>query len=223
MSRDLRDAVVTLVVACLFFSAGSSGSAAEDAALRMEYGVTLALTGDLEQAEAVFSSLLAPGAEEAAAWCNLGNIHLVRDEPDVARDMYDRSLELAPEAWGVVLNRALAKMLLGDAQGAREDAARAAQGSGGSDKALALLGIEANSAPAPAADGERATLLTEEDVRALLVSALSTVPADSTGESASLEAAPSGGGQQAPATAWRPAGTRSAGDEDLARMLHWQP
>jgi tetratricopeptide (TPR) repeat protein len=193
----------------------------ENGALRMEYGITLALTGDLGRAEAVFSSMLEPGEREAAAWCNLGNIHLVRGEPDVARDLYDRSIALAPEAWGVVLNRALAKMLLGDAPGAREDASRAAKGCGGGEEALALLGIEARTAPAPAAEGESAALLTEEDVRALLASALTEVPADTTGARASPAASSSD--QEAPLTTWRPAGTRSAGDEDLARILHWQP
>ena len=213
---------VALVGALLMVASWCRAEEGRDkAALRMEYGITLALTGDLEQAETVFSSLLS-GDAEAAAWCNLGNVHLVRGKPDVAHDMYDRSLELAPDAWGVVLNRALARMLLGDATGAREDAARAAQGCGGSEKALAVLGIEARSAPAPAADGERAALLTEEDVRALLVSALAEVPADSTGQRVPSETGASDV-QEPSATTWRPAGTRSTGDEDLARILHWQP
>ena len=46
------------------------GNASEEAvALRLEYGTTLALTGDLDEAEAVFSSLLAAGPSAASSWC----------------------------------------------------------------------------------------------------------------------------------------------------------
>jgi len=193
-------------------------SAAGNAALRLEYGATLALTGDLDGAEAIFSALLTAGPGAAAAWSNLGNVHLIRGDAEIARDLYDHALEVDPEGWGIFLNRSVARMLLGDERGSREDAARAMNGCGGPEAALALLGIMSRETIRPADETGRAPLLSEEDVRALLASALEGVPSDSTRHDAS-EASEDDQGSH---STWRPAGTRAAGGTDLARMLYWR-
>ena len=97
MSRIVSSVVATILAGAVTFGQSAAaepaasevalqGEARQDEALQLEYGTTLALTGDLDGAEVVFSSLLSSGPNGAAAWSNLGNVHLMRGDTEVARD-----------------------------------------------------------------------------------------------------------------------------------------
>lgn len=212
-------ATAALVALAAGGPAGSACAADGDDApdpLLLEYGTTLALTGDLDGAEAAFSALLGLGPYEAAAWGNLGNVCLIRGEVETARDFYDRAVELDPDDPGFLLNRAVARMVLGDGAGSREDAARALRDCGGLDEALGLLGIEAAPQTLPADEVEHSPYLSEEDVRVLLEAATTAVPEDTTAAESGATAG------EEPPIRWRAAGTRATGGSELARVLHWR-
>lgn len=187
-----------------------------DVALRLEYGTALAMSGDLAGAERAFAALLGSEPGEAAACCNLGNVSLLRGDAPAARTLYDRSLRLRPDDGGVLLNRAVARMLLGDGAGSREDARRAMILTGGRPAALELMGIDTGGNDGLGDEIDGAATLSDEDVRALLAAAESAIPDTSPGPADSAEA-------DSPPPAWRPGAARAGGEADLAPVLHWKP
>jgi len=218
--------MIPLALLAVGVAAGGATAAESDEApdaeiaLRLEYGSTLAMAGDLDGAESVLSTLLQPGPGEAEACCNLGNVCLLRGDAAAARTLYDRSLGLRPDDAGVLMNRAVAGMLLGDVAGSRRDAGLAAAAAGGRDAALDLVGVAPEDRTGLGDQTDGAVTLTEEDVRALLEAAVSSVPGGAD-DDAAREPESSSGENASPAL--RPGAARAAGDSDLAQMLHWKP
>jgi tetratricopeptide (TPR) repeat protein len=223
-----RVARLQIVLLCMLVAAASSHGATPDPgapvresaarhADKNEYGVALAMGGETARAESVFVSLLSNVSGDQRALNNLGNLHLIQGEYGVSLAFYDRALRRDSTEAGVHLNRATALVLMGDAERAEQSAAIGVRLAGGMDKAGALLGlkIERSAEPSKAA-GQ--SLVSKEEIRALLRSAAAAVPRDTTA------AVGGGAGLRAVKTAstWRSAGPRGADRSDAASLLYWK-
>jgi tetratricopeptide (TPR) repeat protein len=150
--------------------AGATENPKDEVGLRCEYGITLALKGDLDKAEGVFESLLSANPGDARVHTNLGNLCLLRGEVENALAFYDHALAADTTDAGIILNRAIALMLLGRNDGARTAAAAAIAKAGGPEKAAGLVGIELEEKADPKAS--QRVFLNEEEIKDLLLSAL---------------------------------------------------
>ncbi len=225
----LARAVVLLAVLILWVPSSAVGEGAseatDDTALRAEYGVTLALGGRMEEAERVFISVLSEDPGSAGTLNNLGNLHLTRGDADVALAFY-RTAALADSTdAGIVLNRSIALMLLGDEAGAEAEAARGLDLAGGDEAARIILALpsgEQADENAKAADG---AFLTQEEIAALLDAAVSSVPSDTTasapGDSVSAVSGVTSETVAQPKI-WRSAGPRASEGSELSTMLYWK-
>jgi tetratricopeptide (TPR) repeat protein len=197
----------------------STGPATLDA--RCEYGITRAFAGDLEQAEAVFLSVLSSSPRDPRALNDLGNVSLMRGETQLALAFYGRALKADSADAGIRLNRATAWMLMGDDERARAEASEGIRRAGGLKAASALVGLhtgpEAGEEPSKAARG---AWLSREEVRALLQAAVKSVPADS----ARAGTAPASGTARPKKAgpAVRSAGPRGAEGSDAVNVLYWK-
>ena len=97
-----------------FLVQGVSWSGVESLEAECDYGITLALSGNPARAESVFVSLLSHSPGDARALTNLGNLELMQGEPDVALVFYGRAAQIDTADAGIILNRAVALMILGD-------------------------------------------------------------------------------------------------------------
>jgi tetratricopeptide (TPR) repeat protein len=217
--------VLILVVPSAAAASEGESEATGDTALRAEYGVTLALGGRMDEAERVFISVLSEDPENAATLNNLGNLHLARGDVDVALAFY-RTAALADSTdAGIVLNRSIALMLLGDEAGAEAEAARGLEMAGGADAARIILGLPSGGQPDENAKAADQAFLTQEEIAALLDAVSSSVPSDTTasvsGDSlgAVSETAPE---KVAQPKTWRSAGPRASGGSELSTMLYWK-
>ena len=187
---------------------------------QMDYGITLAMTGNLARAESVFVSLLAPGHGDSRAFNNLGNLELLRGEVEVALAFYERALRSDSADAGIRLNRSVALMLLGREEDSRDEAALGVKMAGGLQPASALLGLHAPDSTGTETRGAERAFVSPDEVRAMLSAAAHGVPRDST--------ARAGGG--APRTrpdrrqtpTWRSGGPRAAQDSDAHAILYWK-
>ena len=228
--RKLRDAgVVPAVVAVAVSVAGPVGAAVPAAAAadfsrqraECEYGVALALAGADAGAESVFVSLLSHAPGDARALNNLGNVHFLRGDLDVALAFYARAGEADSLDAGIILNEGTALMLRGDEDEAEEVAADGVRRAGGLRQAALLLGLKApdtlgNTAKA----GDRAHVRKEE-VLALLRAAAAGVPADtSRARPGGTPGRPVRAGKRSPT--WRSAGARGAEGTDAATVVYWK-
>ena len=226
--RVARPAVLLSVLMLLvpLSAAGEGGSeATDDTALRAEYGVTLALGGRMEEAERVFISVLSEDPGSAGTLNNLGNLHLARGDADVALAFY-RTAALADSTdAGIVLNRSIALMLLGDEAGAEAAAARGLDLAGGAEAARIILGLPGGERPDETAKAADRAFLTQEEIAALLDAAASSVPSDTTasapGDSASAASETTSEAVARPKT-WRSAGLRASEGNELPTMLYWK-
>ncbi|GEM_PF-1981808 len=205
------------------------GRAPEDMMLRAEYGIAMALSGDARIAERVFVSLLSDSPGNAMALTNLGNLHLMRGQAAVALVFYERAGQADSTDAGIILNRSLTRMLMGDERGAREDASVALDLAGSAREALSLLGLCRRGLPGEEDKARDAPVLSEEEVRALLEAAASSVPIDSltaagadTAGSSVDSSATDPSHRKAPSRIWRSAGLRAADQRDLATTLYWK-
>ena len=194
-------------------------------ALRTEYGVTLALGGQTEEAERVFVSVLSEDPENAGTLNNLGNLYLARGDVDVALAFY-RTAALADSTDpGIVLNRSIALMLLGDETGAEAEATRGLEMAGGGAAARIILGLPGGEQPDELAKAAEGAFLTQEEIAALLDAAASSVPSDTTASApgGSLNAVSGTTSETVtqPKT-WRSAGPRASEGSELSTMLYWK-
>jgi hypothetical protein len=198
----------------------------------VEFGITMSLTGNFVRAESAFVSVLSLVTMDPRALTNLGNLHLIRGEPETALVFYDQAHLSDSTDAGILLNRSIAHMLMGDEVRARRDAASALRLSGGLANANALLGLRNLAPQEKPAKGAESPYLSPDEVQALLMAAASSVPGDSTipGDSDSLGVPPgsTAGGAGGPSTSvkrpstWRPAGLRAADQQNIATILYWK-
>lgn len=239
-SRLLRPTEVATTLAILLIGAAPAHADDVDRLRnRCEHGVTLALLGRTAQAESLFVSLLAESPGDAGALNNLGNIRFLCGEPDVAAAFYAMAAARDTADAGILLNRATALMVQGEAAESRKEAARAIRLAGGLAAAAQLLGLERIDAPDGADKAAHAPAVSGEEVRAMLARALENVPpgsADSSGTagSDSLRAAQgdstivSAAGRPAStppaprAQVWRTAGPRASEAGASPDILYWK-
>jgi tetratricopeptide (TPR) repeat protein len=210
------------LIALHFLAQGVSCSGAESFDAECDYGITLALSGNLAGAESVFVSLLSHSPGDARALTNLGNLELVQGEPDVALVFYGRAAEIDTADAGIILNRAVALMLLGDEDLAAAEARRGVNRAGGERKAASLLGLRYGESARSSIDTDKAdetSYVSKGEIAGLLSAALQNVPVDSarTGGQKGPET-----GERKPTRTWRAAGTRAAEKNVVADVLYWK-
>jgi tetratricopeptide (TPR) repeat protein len=210
------------------YASATYASEDDPLAKRAEYGITLALTGDVARAESVFISLLSLSPKDSRALTNLGNLHLMRGKPEVAIKFYDLAHRADSTDAGILLNRSIVLMLVGDDAASREDAARALRMTGGVAGASSLLGLRAEKVTKQGPKAAEKPHLSKEELLALLNAAASSVPSDSAGrgkgagsDSTNATARTTGRTDAKPRT-WRLAGPRAAELSDLATSLYWK-
>jgi tetratricopeptide (TPR) repeat protein len=220
-----RGCVLALAL-CLLALSAASAQATEPAPQgnqqgnQMDYGITLAMTGNLARAESVFVSLLAPGRGDSRSFNNLGNLELLRGEVEVALAFYERAIRSDSADAGIRLNRSVALMLLGREEESRDEAAVGVRLAGGLPAASALLGLHPPDSTGMEVRGAQKTYISPEEVRAMLTAAVRSVPRDSVARAE----APATGGKpgRRPAHTWRSGGPRAAQESDAHTILYWK-
>ena len=201
-------------------AAGVPGDVATTQSQRSEYGIALAMTGESLEAEEVFASLLSSTPGDARALTNLGNLRVMKGEFGVALAFYDKALRVAPDEAGVVLDRAITLMLIGDTERTEAEAARAVTLAGGESKADWLLGLSsAESGPTSRASEKQ--FVSKDQIRALLQAAARRVPMSPTPSRAGRDSVSSEARARRPNSTWRSAGTRAGDGGEVATMLYW--
>jgi len=201
-------------------SRASAGAAPDSLATRCEYGVTLALRGEWASAEKVFISLLSRAPSDPRALTNLGNLHLLRGDLEMALVFYERAVRADSADGGIRLNRSVAYMLAGDQERAVDEAAEGARRTGGEEASAALLGIRLEAGTGREEKGASKPRMTQEEVRALLSTAAKAVPKDS----ATVTSNPASGKTESKKSplVLRSAGARSAGEAEGTMLLYWK-
>lgn len=202
-------------------AAGVHGADAATRSRRSEYGIALAMSGESLHAEAVFASLLSATPGDARALTNLGNLRVMKGELTVALAFYDQALRAAPDEAGVVLNRAITLLLMGETARAEDEAARAVALAGGEPQADWLLGISAVE-PGPASRASEKQFVSKEQIRALLQAAARRVPTSPTPSRAARDSVSSEARVRRPSSTWRSAGTRASDGGEVATVLYWK-
>jgi len=214
-----------LVLATSFLAHGATGPTKDELQAECELGITLALSGDNAGAESIFISLLSHSPRDCRALTNLGNLHLVRGEPDLALAFYERAGKLDSLDAGIVLNQAVALMLLNDQDMAEVRAHRGIEMAGGVREASSLLGLRRTDEEAEDRGADKSVEkphIAKNEIAALLSAAKQSVPADSTqaGGKSQSQAQLKQPGQ--PAHSFRSAGTRASGESVVADMIYWK-
>jgi tetratricopeptide (TPR) repeat protein len=183
-----------------------------------DYGITLALGGQIDEAESVFTSLLSHEPGSSRALTNLGNIQVIRNELDVALSFYERAFESDTTDGGILLNRSIALMLMGEEELARAEAREGIRMSGGITPATSLIGLRPTDVEGGALRAAEKLHVSKEEISALLSLALKSVPSDSTQDSLSAELP----AEKKPTQAWRSAGARAAQQTEVGSVLYWK-
>ena len=208
-----------VLVAGILLVATPFAAAAEDARQgECDLGVALALEGEPARAESLFISLLSHSPGDARALTNLGNLHLLRGESEVALTFYGQAAAADSTDAGIVLNEATALLLLGDEDGAQERARLGVRMAGGPLNAAELLGLRYEGPQTEAAKGAERAYLSKEEVLALLRAAAGRVPADS----AKTVGAAGRAQPKKRAPVWRSAGPRASDGSDSAALVYWK-
>jgi Flp pilus assembly protein TadD len=204
--------------------AASAGSAENPLDRECEYGVTMALAGEDAKAKDAFTSMLSAAPGDARALNNLGNLHLMRGDFDVARAFYDQALAADKEDPGIRLNRAILLMLEGDEAEARREVAAARAQAGGEAEAAALLGLESTPDDGKASDASAKAKpgVSKDEIAGWLAEAMEQVP-DSSATPDSTRAAGASGATRESGTL-RSGGSRgsAAGVPDAKSVLYWK-
>jgi tetratricopeptide (TPR) repeat protein len=213
-----------LMVSSVSVAAKAETEASDETALRAEYGVTLALSGKADEAERVFTAILSEDPQNAGTLNNLGNLYLVRGNVEVALAFYRTASQADSSDAGIVLNRSIALMLLGDDAAAIREAARAQEMAGGTQTARSILGLPGGEGDAGGDKAADETFLTQEEISALLEAAVASVPIDTlaTAEGDSTGAPPETSTQPVRPRNWRSAGPRASGGGETSPMLYWK-
>jgi Flp pilus assembly protein TadD len=214
-----------LPVASLALLAGSIAASAQEAEdpldRECEYGVTMALAGETGKAEEAFASMLSHAPGDARALNNLGNLHLMQGDFEVASVFYDQALEADAEDPGIRLNRAILLMLEGDEEEARREIAVAREQAGGEAEAAALLGL-GTVEEGKGAEAEGKAGLSKDEISNWLTEAMEQVPDSSaTPDTTQANAAQ---GQTRKSGTLRAGGSRgsAAGVADAKSVLYWK-
>jgi tetratricopeptide (TPR) repeat protein len=214
MSRSV--ALVLLTAVALVFT-GTPVLADRTGDDRCELGVALALSGDTAKAESVFVSLLSGDQAGARALTNLGNLYLMKGELDVALAFYDMAFKGDPNDPGILLNRAVALMLMGEKDPAKEQAKAGIDMAGGLKAASAMLGLRWIDKAQESSKGADKVHVSKEEIGALLEEALLSVPADSAATDTTT-AAP----REKKKLTWRSAGARAEEGTQVGQLLYWK-
>lgn len=137
-ARMLAAGVLVNCIGSLTIAAGVQGSLRDEC----DYGVALALEGRLGAADSVFTSLLSHAPGDARALTNLGNLHLLRGEREVALAFYRLAASADSADAGILLNRATTHFLMSEDSLARLDATKAVILAGGTKPAESLLSLK---------------------------------------------------------------------------------
>jgi len=216
--RGWRVSAVFAAAALSVSTPAHAGASPEELQRECEYGVALALSGQAARAESVFVSLLSHAPGDPRALTNLGNLHLLRDEPEVALAFYDRALRSDSTDAGIFLNEATALMLLGEEATAEDLAREGVRRAGGPRSAAQLLGLRYEGTQEESPKAAQRAYISREEVLELLRAAAQKVPADSSRAAATR---PASQGKK-PAPTWRSAGARGAADVEGAALLYWK-
>lgn len=213
-------AVLALCVLAAGFAAGADPAPGSE---KCEFGVTLALEGQLAASESVFVSLLSDLPADARALNNLGNISALRGDLDVALVFYQRSLAADSTDAGVQLNRATVLMLTGDEERAKREAARAVRMAGGVKELAAITGIGApeEEADRPAKASDK-VFVDKQEVRDLLRGAMVPLKPEpaATDTTASQGSPPEASKKRA--RLWKSAAPRASDASQAALVLYWK-
>jgi Flp pilus assembly protein TadD len=214
-----------LILVSSFLAHGATGPARGELRAECDLGVTLALSGDDAGAESVFISLLSHSPRDSRALTNLGNLHLVRGEPDLALAFYERAGNLDSLDAGIILNQAVALMLLGDEEMAERRASRGIELAGGIREALSLLGLRRTEQEAEDRNADKSAEkphVAKNEIAALLSAAKQGVPVDPTQAGGRSQYAAQSKQPGQPARSFRSAGTRASGESVVADMIYWK-
>ena len=206
-----------VLMAIVFLLVAVPASAEESKGDQCALGVTLALSGDTAKAESVFVSLLSNDPVGARALNNLGNIYVIRGELDVALAFYDMAFRGDPSDPGILLNRSIALMLMGEEDLAQAQAKEGIDMAGGLKGASSMLGLRWMEGGQDASKGSEKVYVSKEEVGALLRGALQSVPADSA-KADSVSAAST----EKKKVSWRSAGARAAEGTQVGQVLYWK-
>ena len=187
----------------------------------VDYGITLALQDNLDEAMGVFASMLSSTPNDPRALNNLGNVHLLKNEMETAKVFYEQALDQEDDP-GTRLNYSISLMLMGDVDGARHEATMAANKAGGQKEAAALLGLSFTE-EGKASDSARAS---KSEIMDLLQNALAEVPDSTTADSVQARrTGKNGKDQKKKPGVWRSGGPRSSdaqGVAELHNLLYWK-
>jgi len=186
---------------------------------RCEYGIALAMAGEIKQAESVFVALLSDSPGDSRALANLGNLRVLEGDLDVALVFYNQAAKADAEDAGIKLNRATTLMLMGDVDRAEVEAAEAVEQAGGAEEAAKLIGLSAEGAPESRSSDK--PFVSKQEIRALLTAAKSRVPGDSLDAGAPADSTKTKS-TKAKKTTWRSAGPRAGDAGDIAAVLYWK-
>ncbi len=217
---SVRSRNATLLVSMLALLLAGAARAAEPRSVPLvdelkDEGVTLAMTGETARAESVFVAMLSHSRGDPRALNNLGNLRLLRGDLGVALAFYDRAARGDSADAGILLNRAIALMLMGDDARARDAAGAGIGIAGGIDRAQALLGLRSEDEKVRA---DKQAFINRAEVRALLRQAAALVPSDTIRV---VKPDPAASGKKKAPT-WRSGATRSADQSDAAVVLYWK-
>jgi tetratricopeptide (TPR) repeat protein len=219
----------SLAVACAgpgFAGEGTrdNGATPDTLAVLTEYGVTLALSGEYEDAERIFIDLLVHSPGDGRALNNLGNIHLLRGAPDLALAFYRRAQEADSTDIGIRLNRSIAFMRMGNTESALSEAALAIGEAGGLRSAAALLGLRYDEPESKASEPEADASLSKSQIRALLEEAAVAVPraGEPDAPSDSTEVQDGRETKDTRKRTWRSAGPRASDHVEIMLNLYWK-
>jgi Flp pilus assembly protein TadD len=184
-----------------------------------ELGITLALLGRPAAAESVFTSLLSHAPGDPRALTNLGNVALLRGEPDLALAFYEQAQDADSTDAGIVLNQATALLLLGEEESASARAAEGVRRAGGAQAAAGLLGLRYRERKPEAPKAEQRAYVSKEEVLTLLRAAARKVPADSA-RAGAASGRPDTKEKKRPL--WRSAGPRAGAAAEAAMLVYWK-
>jgi tetratricopeptide (TPR) repeat protein len=185
-----------------------------------EYGITLAFRGELASAESSFLSLLSSTPRDPRALTNLGNVQLLRGEFKDALGFFARARKGDSKDPGILLDQAIAYLLLGEDESALKAAREAISLAGGLSPAATLIGFSPEGRPSDSVKAGEQLYLNKNEIRALLEAAAAATPPDSL--SAAVSKTSSGTGKKGRKRIWRSAGTRGEDYHDAAALIYWK-
>jgi hypothetical protein len=201
-------------------------SPARPADLACDYGIHLAFTSHLDEAEAMFVDILSRHPEDTRGLTNLGNVSLLRGAIPLALAYYGRAAACDTTDAGIALNICTARMLLGDESGALDCAVLATRRAGGATQAAQLIGLRELPADTLTSRGDGLRHLATWEIAQLLRRAGTAAPRRPgairpAAAGAPAQTQPSGAGASSRQPDWRTAGVRG-GITESAQYLYWK-